>query len=49
MEAVIKHAGISTLTVIGASAVTAAAFLNPVGAAMVVGGFVWWLHDRTRG
>lgn len=48
MLALIHHAGISTLTMIGASALTAAAFINPVGASLFIGGFVWWLHERRR-
>ena len=47
MDTIVKHAGISTLTLIGASALTAAAIVNPVGAAVFMGGFIWWLHERT--
>ena len=49
MDAIIRHTGISALTLVGASALTAAMFLNPVGAVMFASGFVWWIHDRTRG
>lgn len=48
MDAIIFHAGISALSLIGAGAVTVAAVINPVGAAIFVTGFALWLNERQR-
>ena len=48
MDAIIKHAGISALSLFGAGALTVAAAINPVGAAIFVTGFALWLNEQRR-
>ncbi|NMG10358.1 hypothetical protein [Brasilonema sp. UFV-L1] len=48
VETVIKHAGISVISMLGASALAAASIVNPVGTVMFVAGLAWWLHERQR-
>ena len=46
MDLIIKHAGISALSLIGAGMLTVAAAVNPVGAAIFATGFALWLNER---
>ena len=46
MDSIIKHAGISALSLLGAGALTVAAAINPVGAAIFATGLALWLNER---
>ena len=48
MDAIIKHAGISTLSVIGAGALTVAVAINPVGAVLFATGLALWMNEQRR-
>lgn len=48
MDAIIRHAGISALSLIGAGVLTVASAINPVGATIFVTGFALWLNERRR-